>query len=76
MNIIGINIKGIHAKLIKVSTIPITHPFFTIFGESGWSSSFRTNHIIALPIIPKKIGARYQAADGLSDIIDSQHTKN
>jgi len=66
------NPKGIHANIITVSIIPITHPFRTIFGESGWSSSFRTNHIIALPIIPKKMGARYQAADGLSDIIDLQ----
>ena len=70
------NAKGIHANIINVSTIPITHPFLTIFGESGWSSSFSTNHIIALPIIPKKIGARYQAADGLSDTINSQYTKN
>jgi len=70
------NAKGIHANMNTVSAIPIIHPFFTIFGESGWSSSFSTNHIIALPTIPKKIGARYQAADGLSDITDSQFTKN
>jgi len=67
------NPKGIHTKCNNVSIIPIIHPFRTIFVESGWSSSFSTNHIIALPIIPKKIGARYQAADGLSDIIDSQN---
>ena len=70
------NPKGIHMKCNNVSTIPIIHPFRTIFGESGWPSSFSTNHIIALPIIPKKMGARYQAADGLSDMIDSQYTKN
>jgi len=57
-------------------TIPIIHPFLTIFGASGWSSSFSTYHIIALPIIPKKIGARYLAAGGLSDPIDSQHAEN
>jgi len=48
------NAKGNHTMLINVSTIPITHPFRTIFGESGWSSSFSTYHIIALAIIPKK----------------------
>ena len=68
--------NGIHAKLIIVKTIPITHPFLIIFGESGWSSSFSTYHIIALPIIPRNIGAKYQAADGLSDTINSQHPKN
>ena len=70
------NAKGNHAMLTNESTIPIIHPFRTIFEASGWSSSFSTYHIIALPIIPKKIGARYQAADGLSDMFDSQGTKN
>jgi len=64
--------KGNHTRVNNESTIPTTHPFRTIFGESGWSSSFSTYHIIALPTIPKKIGARYQAADGLSDTIESQ----
>jgi len=64
--------KGNHTRVNNESTIPITHPFRTIFGESAWSSSFSTYHIIALPTIPKKIGARYQAADGLSDTIDLQ----
>ncbi len=68
--------KGNQIRVNNESTIPITHPFRTIFEESGWSSSFTTYHIIALPIIPKKMGARYQAADGLSDIIDLQYTKN
>ena len=66
------NKKDIHTMVINVNTIPIIHPFRTIFGESGWSSSFSTYHIIALPIIPKKMGARYQAAYGLSDTINSQ----
>lgn len=76
MNATGINAKSINAMHINENTIPITHPFLIIFGESGWPLSFSTYHIIALPIIPMKMGARYQAAGGLSDTIDSQYTKN
>jgi len=31
---------------------------------------------IGYSMIQEKTGARYHAADGLSDTIDSQHTKN